>query len=548
MIKYELINFCEFDKYATKSYCAVHNESESKNLGDITKVNEKEIADFNMMTWGFPCTDISVAGKQSGFIDEEGNQTRSGLYYEGLRILREKKPALSIIENVKNLIGTKFKAEFEQILSDIDNAGYNTYWKVLNAKNFGVPQNRERVFIISVRKDLDNGKFKFPTEFDNGTRLKHFLETEVDEKYYISQEKTEKLISQLKDKSSLVLDMCQSKREGKPREYTDFMPTLNARDYKEPRLINQLLPNECECVGRIDIKGHDYIKRVYSPDGLAPTIPTCCGGNHEPKIITVGQISNEGSQAGKVYDPDGLFPTVCACTHGYAIGNIIEEVGIIDDQGRTKKELNITEHCPTLRAQDHGNPPKVVNGCSFRTRNYMNQPQQLEVRKDELSNSITTVQKDSMAFIVPPKPELVGGIGEINFGKQYRQGNRIYSSEKTAMCLMAQPVGNTGGNSYLYEIDYRIRKLIPLECWRLMGFDNEDFHKAKNDGLSDTQLYKQAGNSIVVDVLYYILLEIHKVMPYLLEDIKLSSFFSGIGAFEKAIERLMEEVNKTELH
>ena len=89
MIKYELVNFCEFDKYATQSYCAIHNVDPSLNLGDITKVNEKEIADFNMMTWGFPCQDISIAGEQKGV--KEG-ETRSGLYYEGLRILKENIP------------------------------------------------------------------------------------------------------------------------------------------------------------------------------------------------------------------------------------------------------------------------------------------------------------------------------------------------------------------------------------------------------------------------------------------------------------------------
>ena len=107
-MKYTLVNFCEFDKYATKSYCAIHSVDESLNLGDITKVNENELADFDLMTWGFPCQDISSAGKLKGFEDEEGNQTRSGLYYEGLRILKAKKPKFSIVENVQNLTAKRF--------------------------------------------------------------------------------------------------------------------------------------------------------------------------------------------------------------------------------------------------------------------------------------------------------------------------------------------------------------------------------------------------------------------------------------------------------
>lgn len=206
--KWKLVNFCEFDKYAIKSYCAIHGVDESLNLGDITKVDETKLDDFNMMTWGFPCTDISTSGLQKGFIDENGNKTRSGMYYEGIRILRYKKPAFSIIENVKNLVSKKFKKEFEMILSDLDEAGYNSYYKILNSKDFGVPQNRERVFIVSIRKDLDNGKFKFPERFDNGIRLKDILENEVDEKYYISDEKVQKFLSNLslttfkKDKSN----------------------------------------------------------------------------------------------------------------------------------------------------------------------------------------------------------------------------------------------------------------------------------------------------------------------------------------------------------
>lgn len=151
------------------------------------------------MTWGFPCQDISVAGKQNGFTNEEGNVTRSGLYYEGIRILRAKKPALSIIENVKNLTSKRFEKEFQTILSDLSDAGYNTYYKVLNAKNYGVPQNRERVFIVSIRKDLDNEKFQFPEPFDNGVRLKNVLEDTVDEKYYISEKRMEIIRQNLGD-------------------------------------------------------------------------------------------------------------------------------------------------------------------------------------------------------------------------------------------------------------------------------------------------------------------------------------------------------------
>lgn len=505
-MNYKLINYCEFDKYATKAYSLIHNEPESKNLGDITKVNEKQLENFNVMTWGFPCTDISVAGKGKGFIDEDGNKTRSGLYYDGLRILQEKKPALSIIENVKNLTGKKFKDVFNQILKDLEDAGYNNYWQVLNAKDYGVPQNRERVFIISIRKDVDNGKFKFPKRFDNGIRLKDILEDIVDEKYYISQEKTDKLLEQLNAKNigvnpCLTPDRVNKRQNGR-RFKEDGEPAFTVNTQDKHGILQ---------IGMLDIKGNEQIRRVYDPEGLSPTLNSMQGGNRQPKIIEDFYINREVRE----YE----------------------------------------EYSPTLRADRQG----------------------LKVLENTKS----------------PNPELVGGIGDINFGKQYRQGNRVYSSEKTAMCLLSQPVGNTGGNSYLYLVQdeketqkmivigntvpskhtagrvfstegisptmmerhskviqiaepplYRIRKLTPLECFRLMGFYDQDYYILKENGISNSQIYKMAGNSIVVDVLYYILLELYKAIPHLLEDIKLSSFFSGIGAFEKAILRLQEVINK----
>ena len=124
-----------------------------------------------------------MAGKQQGIIKGE---TASGLYYEGLRILKEKKPKYSIIENVKNLTSKKFKNQFEQILKDLNESGYNTYWKVLNAKDYGVPQNRKRIFIISIRKDIDNNKFEFPEPLELNYIMYEFLEDLVDSKYILS--------------------------------------------------------------------------------------------------------------------------------------------------------------------------------------------------------------------------------------------------------------------------------------------------------------------------------------------------------------------------
>lgn len=162
-VSYELIGYCEIDESASKSYSAIHGVPGSMNLGDITKIDEKALPkDIDLITYGFPCQDISLAGKQKGLFNEDGTKTRSGLFFEALRIIEETQPRVAIAENVKNLTSDKFSAEFKIVLNSLERAGYNNYWKVLNAKNYGIPQSRERVFVVSIRKDIDNNTFKFP--------------------------------------------------------------------------------------------------------------------------------------------------------------------------------------------------------------------------------------------------------------------------------------------------------------------------------------------------------------------------------------------------
>ena len=164
----------------------------SKNKGDISLLKIDDLPNMNFFTYSFPCTDISVAGKQEGL--EKGSGTRSSLLWECEKVITGKRPEYLMMENVKNLVGKNHKEDFDIWLGILDDLGYNNYWKVINAKDCGVPQNRERVFCISVRKDVDDGQFKFNEPFDNGLRLKDLLEGEVDEKFYITDEKVEKLI------------------------------------------------------------------------------------------------------------------------------------------------------------------------------------------------------------------------------------------------------------------------------------------------------------------------------------------------------------------
>ena len=385
-LDYEIIGVSEIDKYAYKSYEAIFGET--KNFGDITKIERLPYAD--MWTYSFPCTDLSVAGKCLGF-----NNTRSGLLYEVERLLNisqqnNELPKYLLLENVKNLVGKKFKADFDKWLEYLDNLGYNTYWQVLNAKDYEIPQNRERVFALSIRKDIDKNRYKFPEKQKLKLRIKDVKEDVVDKKYYLPEETQKRFFEK-------------------------------------------------------------YLKEIEN--------------NCNKELIKIGNCSQyDKSQAGSVYHEDGISPTLCAETYGYAMGNILQ-VGTLDIKGMDciKRVYSDKGISPTLTTMEGGNrQPKILIEepivAASRDRNPNNPSdrtvggpteQRLEFNKDYISNTLTTVQKDN----------------------------------------------------YLVEYPFRIRKFTPLECWRLMDFDDEDFYKAKNAGLSDTQLYKQAGNSICVGVL-----------------------------------------------
>ena len=506
---WKLVNFCEFDKYATKSYCAIHNVDETKNLGDITKVDENELDDFSMMTWGFPCTDISVAGKQKGFIDEDGEKTRSGMYYEGIRILRKKKPALSIIENVKNLIGKRFKNEFEMVLSDLDNAGYNSYYKVLNAKNYGIPQNRERVFIVSIRKDLDNGKFKFPEPFDNGLRLKDLLEDDVDEKFYISNEKTQKFITNIEEKynkNKTAKFVCEERKDEGIRTFKDevcgALRTIDACGDK--RVVEIDSPKFIGNVNREDF-GTGYAGGVWDDSHISPTLTTMQGGGRQPHVIT---------GIDKSYNNPKFIETANCITSR-------EDRGISNRKSEGTAVLKI------------GNINPSGNGMNGSVYSENGLSPTLTTNKGE-GNKVAIKQATRQGYIECG----VGGVADLSYPDSKTRRGRVQDNGNTCPTITAAETGICR-----IESPIRIRKLTPRETFRLMGFSDEDFDVAQKAGISNSQLYKQAGNSIVVDVLYYIYVELYKAMPYLFDNLKLSSFFSGIGAFEIALDRLYKDIN-----
>ena len=384
-IPYEIVGYSEIDKFAIKSYTCLYGEQPA--LGDITKI--EELPECDLCTYSFPCTDISIGGDKKGLIDENGNKTRSGLLLDVERLLDVAKakntlPKILLMENVKNLVGKKFKPDFDRWLSKLEELGYENYWQILNAKDYGIPQNRERVFVVSFLKELHMDKYEFPAPFKLEKRLADVLETNVPESYYLSQQIIDKI------KKSNFHSEADRVLKG------DYSYALRARDFKDPLCIE------------------------------------------EPFIVA--------SRGRYVENPSA---------------NLVGE--------------------PT--------------------------EQRLEANKEGISNTLTTVQKDN--YVVEPKVMQVANYleGEGNYWKNPNNG-RIYSGEGLAPTLNCTGGGNREPKVItdigVNDDGFRVRKLTEREYWRLMGFTDEQIDKVKAIGMSKSQMYKQAGNSIVVDVLYYI--------------------------------------------
>lgn len=361
-IEHEIVDAVEIDKYAIKSFNAIHGTNFEPQ--DITKW-DKDI-ECDIIMHGSPCQDFSIAGRQAG--GDEGSGTRSSLMYETLRIVEKLKPKVVIWENVKNLLSKKHRHNFDAYIGAMCDMGYNSCWQVLNAKDYGVPQNRERVFTVSLAAGWP-GEFTFPPKQELTKRLKDVLEDNVDEKFYI------------KDATSLTVG-------------TNF-DVINGGK-----------------IGRM----HDISRRAYHEDSIAPAMHTCQGGNQEPKISVSVDVSK----------------TVRASGRGSMDRHTWDVVAV---------------------------PIKTANKKGY----------------DMATDG------DGIDLSYPQSTTRRGRVG--------------HGVAKTIPTNDSQ--GTLDG--------FRIRKLTPRECWRLMGFDDADFDKAQAAGVSNTQLYKQAGNSIVVDCLEGIL-------------------------------------------
>lgn len=417
-IKVNVVDYVEIDKYAVKSYNAINGTNFEPQ--DI-KEWDKDI-NVDIIMHGSPCQDFSVAGKQAG--GDLGSGTRSSLLYETIRIVGKLRPKYVIWENVKNLLSKKHKHNFDNYINKLDELGYNSYYQVLDAKDYGVPQHRERIYTVSIRKDIDKGNFKFPEKEPLKTVLKDLLEKEVDEKYYLN------------NKQFIALKNSTFNARKTRIQEKDYCDTLYARDFKDPKCIQ---------VGKLDIKGRDNIKRVYSPKGISPTIDTMQGGNRQPKIIT-----------------HNIKQIVKVRKYPVDTSRLVETLRVAKiEANKSNKELAEQLNVSQTQIEHYF---RRDNSFAIPDPNIWYKLKEiLNISTDEFDESIMTFEEKE-------------GV--------YEKANRVYDENGLAPTLTQQEEKITN--------NIRIRKLTPLECWRLMGFDDEDFYKAQSIGNSNSQLYKQA--------------------------------------------------------
>ena len=441
-IPFEVVGISEIDKHAIQSYEAINGPT--FNYGDITKIPMLDYAD--LWTYSIPCQDLSVAGKQAGI--SEG--TRSGLLLHVERLLETavllgNQPKYLLLENVKALVSKKFKPDFDRWLSKLDSLGYNNYWQVLNAKDYGVPQNRERVFVVSIRKDVDIKGYKFPEKIPLTRKLEDVSEPVVDEKYYLSQDKVDKLVMNMNvtDSTGAIL----SKYGTHLNKTTDVAGTLMARDYKG--------------FGNQETNGI-----------IEPAICASRGRNPEnPSDRTAGAPTEQRLE---------LNQTGCSNT----ITTVEKDNYLLKPQVLTPKR---NEYGKLVRKEYEA-------GNFTDSRHNMTD---MQPRHDGVSNTLTTVNKDN--YVIQ-----LGNI--VNTGNwDNPQAGRVYSTDGISPTLNTMQGGQREPKILK---NYRIRRLTPLECWRLMDFTDEEFYAAQLSGVSNSQLCKQAGNSIVVAVLQAIFKEL----------------------------------------
>ena len=603
---------CEIDKYASDVYNQLHGET--PNLGDITKVdiNSLKESDYDLITYSFPCQSVSICGKQEGLI--KGSGTTSSLLWECEKIIKKVKPKYLLMENVKNLLSDKFKPQFELWLKILRDMGYKNYYDVLNAKDYGIPQNRERVFCVSILGE-DN-YFEFPQKQELKLRLKDMLEDNPNEKYYLKKEVQDKFIMKDSNKDDIV--SCAMRGRYNENGNIEQQIELNSEQVancittaqkdsmvvetnkiiemnKNAKHQQDLVQHEkgiCRCIPagthgstphllktmveepKIDRIGGMYGQAtrwgVYNKEGICPTIVASMGegGGHVPMITSEPQIKEIGKLdikafecCRRVYGTEGISPTVTAMG-GDHVHKIIEnnekQVERLSKQAYETLEENnckdgdiinpfykkITKDgiCPTITTRPEGmktanlivvdetikNNGEIINPLKGQTEQGWLFEQQVYdpkgiARTIKAGGGSGNIPKVIVADNV--KPSVASNIERekeqiANSNKEIYQLKCESGFQDNKVGLKVSPtVRATTDSTFALDNHFRIRKLTPRECWRLMGWKDEQFDKIK--GISNAQLYKMAGNAIVINVLEAIFRQMFLV-KYDKKDISIS--------------------------
>jgi len=478
-IKYELIGYSDINRYANQCFKQNHcpNDSEDKlRLGDCTKINPNDLEDFDLLTGGSPCQDFSIAGKGKGVFNDDGTLTRSGLLFEFVRILKAKKPKYFLWENVKGVITKKHRDAFIMFMKLLSNVGYDIDFKLMNTKDYGIPQNRERVFVVGFRKDLICYKtqsiykmkpiekeirkllkkewvelcnFTFPEKEELKIFLKDILEEEVDEKYYLTEEQTKRLISKSR---SFNERMC---KEG-------IDPTLCSRDYKDQKVIQLNKSKESN-------NQQPYMQnRIYDSKGISPAICSV-----QPNIL---QINDPKHSNNRIYLDNGISPNLNAMQGGNRQPFIISST----QKHNTIRNDGLTNSLPSAMGKGGGHTPMILN---TKTRN--------------VEEALMIAKEISMQENKPVQLDLY----HLQHGEIRPLSTYIPQNLNIHRCLQS------GEPKELLINSQKIRKLTPKECFRLQGFLDDEINLSE---LSNTQKYKLAGNGQSVNVVVKIFKEMFK--------------------------------------
>lgn len=531
-IDFEVVGISEIDKYAIQAYMAVHGDT--PNYGDISKIDWSSVPDFDFLTHSFPCTDISTAGQQKGLA--EGSGTRSSLLWECRKAIEAKRPKYLLMENVKNLVSKKFTPYLKEWLRFLEGQGYSNYTKVLNAKDFGVPQNRERVFMVSI---LGDASFHFPKPFILEKRLKDVLESNVDESFYLSDKIVKTFLAR------------NEKNKAKGNGFR-FEPTMG--DVVASSILTNAGSRDCDnyvyVVGNTNPSGHGMNGNVFDANGLRPTLTTNKGEG--PRILDPISCAMRGRNPENPSDRKAGIELEQTLELGTDIANCITTVqkdSLVAEPKCVAYTRNDKGKVISRRLTDIANTIHGSTGCGGSTACFVAEPQvltpkrteygkalrkdydagriqesrhnmtELEPRTDGICNTITTVQKDNL--LMEPKIIQVGNFLD-DKGFENPQRGRVYDINGLAPNIDTFQGGGREPKIIDDFVNYRIRKLTPRECFRLMGVSEKDIDKIQQSGISKTQQYKMAGNSIVVDVLYYIFKKMFVDKPC--EDAQLSLF------------------------